>query len=127
MLAIGALAGKPYSSGTISTKDVFKYGKFSAAVKPSKFDGTWTSFYLMGQEFSDKVEIWDQWTAIHYVPMMDDPFLTKGSSLVNSHWEGEPNVEEHESFYYYDIEWTPTRMTFKIDGNTVRTIEGPEV
>ena len=98
MLAIGALAnrGKPYSSGTISSNEVFKYGRFSAAVKPSKFAGTWTSFYLMGQEFSEKVEIWDQWNAIHYRPINENmPFLTFGSRVMNGGPEGEPNVEDH--------------------------------
>jgi hypothetical protein len=97
MLAIGALAnrGKPYSGGIISSNEVFKYGRFSAAVKPSKYAGTWTSFYLMGQEFSEKVEIWDQWNGIHYIPIQNKPFSTKGSSVMGEKWEGEPTVEDH--------------------------------
>ena len=36
MLAIGALANdKPYAGGEISTKETFKYGRFTAYMKPS--------------------------------------------------------------------------------------------
>ena len=77
----------------------------------------------MGQEFSEKVEIWDQWNGIHYIPIHNKPFSTKGSSVMGEKWENEPTVEDHQSFYYYDIEWTPERMTFKIDGEIVRDID----
>ena len=50
----------------------------------------------MGQEFSEKVEIWDQWNAIHYRPINENmPFLTFGSRVMNGGPEGEPNVEDH--------------------------------
>jgi beta-glucanase (GH16 family) len=84
MLAIGAFAwqSKPYSSGEVMSKETFKYGRFGAAVKPSKQLGSWTSFYLMGEENSSKVEIWNEWSAIHYLPISDPPFFTKGGSAM---------------------------------------------
>ena len=114
------------------SKETFKYGRFLAAVKPSKQLGSWTAFYLMGEENSSKGEIWDEWSAIHYKPLNENgdvPFLTKGSGIMGDigRWWGHPGVEDHDRFYYYQIEWIPNKMTFSIDGEVVRTLEGAEV
>ena len=129
MLTVGALAEvKRYSGGEISTKENFLYGRFVANVLPSSQKGTWTSFYLMGYDFSDSLDaIWDEWSAIHYVPHSDPPFVTKGSSFMNNSWEGEHEPRDNGRFHRFEIEWIPYKMTFKIDDIPVRTIQGAEV
>jgi len=81
----------------------------------------------MGEKNSSKAEIWDEWNAIHYVPIKEHPFFTTGSSIMGEKLEVVRGVEYHDSFYYYEIEWIPNKMTFSIDGEIVRTIEGAEV
>jgi hypothetical protein len=83
----------------------------------------------MGYDFSDSLDaIWEEWSAIHYVPLVyDSPFLTKGSSFMNNSWEAEREPEDHGRYHRFEIEWIPYKMTFKIDDIPVRTIQGAEV
>ena len=129
MLAIGALAEvKPYSGAEISTKENFLYGRFVANILPSSAKGTWTSFYLMGYDFtSDLDTIMDDWSAINYVPHSPEPFITKGSEIMNNSWESEREPRDHGRYHRFELEWIPYQMTFKIDDIPVRTIRGPEV
>ena len=129
MLTVGALAEvKRFTSGEISTKETLKYGRFVANIKPSSQKGTWTSFYLMSYDSWYNLDaIWDEWSAIHYVPHSDTPFITKGSSFMNNSWEGEREARDHGRYHRFEIEWIPYKMTFKIDNIPVRTIQGPEV
>ena len=94
MLAIGAVASdeKPYFGGEIYSKETFKYGRFSATVRPSKVNGTVTSFYLYshhndGHDHYKNNEDWlfDEWNSISYVPFKDndDNYVTKMSKDMN--------------------------------------------
>ena len=81
-----AHAAKPYSSAEIMSKETFKYGRFSAAVRPSKQYGTWTSFYLLGEENPSKGEMRDEWYGIHYRKRKRPGLFYTSGAINRSSW-----------------------------------------
>jgi len=42
-------------------------------------------------------------------------------------WDTHPEVDDHGSFHYFEIEWTPEYLSYSIDGEEIRHLEGDEV
>lgn len=46
---------------------------------------------------------------------------------MNQSWDNHAEVDDHGSFHLFEIEWTPDYLTYSIDGEEIRHLEGDEV
>lgn len=133
--------GGGFTSGRIKTegKVTFRYGTVEARIKtPDLADGLWPAFWTLGQNFSEVG--WPGCGEIDVLEMGFKGSLTDGvvNRRVNSalHWRAGKrhahtpsslNLEESlaDTFHVYRLEWTPTSIITKIDGETILKFDLP--
>ncbi|GAA6013381.1 hypothetical protein JCM8202_003126 [Rhodotorula sphaerocarpa] len=103
----------------VSTTRSVLYGTISASVKTVGAPGVVTAFITMSG-VKDEIDI--EWT-------------TNDTSSWDSNWfwEGDVGNYDHggthkaknrdEQYHVYSIDWTPSQLSWAVDGNTVRTIK----
>ncbi|KAI9299166.1 concanavalin A-like lectin/glucanase [Neoconidiobolus thromboides FSU 785] len=106
-----------YGSKVTSSNKVL-YGTTTARIKTSRMGGVVNAFILMSPE---KDEIDWEWvgkneyssqTNYYYKGILD---YTKGNYITNG-------FNTHADFHDYSVKWTPTEITWMIDGAPVRTL-----
>jgi beta-glucanase (GH16 family) len=120
--------GKKYDfvSGRVNTRDklMFTYGSASARVKVTGGDGMWPAFWALGK---------GKWPDCGEIDVME----TVGDSAWISHalhgpgyFGNTPLVHRHAfasginaaQWHTYAVDWTPTTLTFKVDGQVTYTV-----
>ena len=102
------------------------YGRFKVTVRPSKEKGSITSFNL-SRVGENQDSLWDDWSAINYMPENRPPFVTKLSSLIGGNWR-EHWMEDHpNAFHTFEITWKPGFMEYRINGSRRRFVMGGKV
>lgn len=142
--------GKTYrptvACGTISSKDTFQYGRFSAEIQLPKGKNLWPAFWLTGSgepwPACGEIDIMEGWTnscgGYFRTGIPQPPFLVPSwDTTTNIHWQkdnGEhgfigsrrlPIIKSIKNpanhFIKYEVEWRPNSITFFVDGKKVKT------
>lgn len=119
-----ALSGYKFTSGLLSTRDSFTqtYGYFEAKIQVPSTPGAWPAFWLYSANGS-KAEIdimeshgGNNWTATtHDYATGSD--VSAGSSIYTPGLSASPHV--------FGLLWTPSTITWFLDGVAVRSIATP--
>jgi len=119
-----------WTSARIKTqgKQSFTYGTVKVRAKLPEGSGTWPAIWMLGSDITDA-----GWPACGEIDIMEhvgkDPAMVHSalhtpSSYGNTQNSGVTEVTDFsEAFHVYETEWTPDRITFKIDGNAFYSYE----
>ncbi|GAB3172006.1 glycoside hydrolase family 16 protein [Telluribacter humicola] len=119
-----ASANRQYSSARLVTKDKadFTYGKVEVRAKLPSGRGTWPSIWALASQNTYGTEFWPDNGGIDlvahagfdqnrvYSNIHNKAFSQKGNSMVIK--------SASSDFHTYTCEWTPERITLKVDGKT---------
>ena len=115
---------REYTSAAITSRDAFRYGKFSAKLKPACGPGIVTGFFL--HRNSPKQEIDFEFLGkdtskallnVYYNPGQEGTRMEYG-------YRGTPALVElgfdaARAFHLYEIEWNETRIRWLVDGRCI--------
>ena len=124
LVSVIGVASANFRSGSVSSYEHIKYGKFVTRMKAPDQKGTVSSFftYWDGPEF--KPEGWNE-LDIEIVPSVERNPLSMnliygdGHDKVESH-DYAHGFNPHDEWHTYELEWTPTYVSWTIDGHRVR-------
>nr|WP_321983118.1 glycoside hydrolase family 16 protein [uncultured Lichenicoccus sp.] len=114
----GSPSGRPYSAAFMSTRQSFQYGYFEErAMMPANGHGTWPAFWMNNNGNYPEIDIFEwlgnnasqQWSTYH---PSNDAALTNGVGLGTV--ASGPDLSN--AFHVYGMLWTPTSITWFIDG-----------
>ncbi len=123
--------GKAYRSGRMWTWGEWSYGRFEARAKLPATQGMWPAFWLNPRGVN--------WPTGGEIDIMEnrgsEPFQTSsayhwgtsvgGHQFVSSHYsatEGGSQVNFHDSFHTYAVEWDPGVLRYFVDDNLHFTV-----
>ena len=126
MLVAMAAGQADFRSGSVSTYEKFRYGKFVTRMKAPDRKGTVSSFftYWDGPNF-DPLE-WNE-LDLEIVPSVEEnPFSMNiiygdGHDKVESHDYGH-EFNPHDDWHTYEMEWTPHYIAWIVDGHEIRHV-----
>lgn len=114
-----------WSSGRVETKNKFSFenGRMAVRAKPNDSQGIWPAIWMLAQDETghDEIDVleylgqepWNAWTTNHYGILG----LNKGS-------DGRSSVSPvawSQDFHVFEVEWSPQRITWYIDGTRVHS------
>lgn len=126
-----------YAVGVMRSVETYGYGTFSADIRLPKGRNLWPSFWLVGDgHWPDNGEIdimeaysdnrgsyfkallprWNTSNNVHYA---DNGHKQIGASCVS--WLKQTH-NPTDNFVNYAVEWRPNKVTFKVNGKTVREV-----
>ena len=121
-----------YTSGRVSTRGIraFQYGKFDVVAKLPDGVGTWPAIWLIsnGGKYRSQTPPSDPMRYLNdgEIDMVETVFpgqiysvaqaRLSVSGLPNEHYVKIPVPDDARVFHDYGLEWTPTRLTFLLDG-----------
>lgn len=127
LLLSGIAFGKPWKSAEMITQQSFKYGAFEARIRGAEGSGMITAFFLYKNG--------SEWAGAQWQEQDFELFGKNGGFQTQVMTPGEPrteNVTNHtaatdiwDRYYTYRMEWTPTALSFYVDGKLVRRETDP--
>ena len=120
-------AQEHFRSGSVSTYEKFRYGKFVTRMKAPDRKGTVASFftYWDGPNFDPRG--WNE-LDMEIVPSVEgNPFSMNviygdGKDKVESH-DYAHRFDPHDDWHVYEMEWTPHYVSWSVDGHEMRHID----
>ena len=129
VLAVGLVAAaaeaKPWKGAEMITQQTFRYGAFEARIRAAKGSGMITPFFL----FKDNSEVpGGTWEELDFeIFGKDGKFQTQamtpgknGTTRTEHVWLHDLPTLAWDHYYTYRMEWTPTHLSFYVDGRLVR-------
>ena len=127
LLTVIGVAQADYRSGSVSTYEKFRYGKFVTRMKAPDRKGTVSSFftYWDGPNFDH-----NEWNELdmEIVPSVEEnPYSMNiiygdGVNKVESH-DYAHRFDPHDDWHVYEMEWTPHYISWSVDGKEMRHVE----
>jgi beta-glucanase (GH16 family) len=128
-----AVEGHQLTSGSIFTKQSFRYGRIEASLRvPTGHAGTWPAFWLLGSSQSVL-----GWPYCGEIDVMENVGFTPNINYQTIHdarnnaWRGN-DISNHTlvanmsaRFVLYAVEWTPWQLQFFTDGQLLMTVPRP--
>ncbi len=128
-LNMGLTEGLPYVSGMINTYGTFSqtYGYFEISAQVPSGQGLWPAFWMLPQSGNWPPEI----------DVLELLGKDPSTYYVGSHWTGSGGSHQYsttavneginlsQGFHTYGTLWTPTTLTFYLDGHEVHTMATP--
>ena len=121
------LLSRPYKGGELRTEDSFQYGRFEVRMKSALGSGVVSSFFTYRDFWAEGLTSSSNWNEIDFewLGMYDDKVQT--NLIIQNEWDlpdlVDLNVNPHDDFHVYAIEWTPNSVKFFIDDQLIRTID----
>lgn len=123
---------KNYTSARLNSKFAFTYGRVEIRAKLPRGFGTWPALWMLGQNISERGAYWQQqgygtvgWPDCGEIDIMEhwgknqnyvSSAMHTPSSYGNTVNKGGRNIPGvSDSFHVYSLEWTATKMVFKVD------------
>jgi beta-glucanase (GH16 family) len=125
-----------YTSARITTQHKFtaKYGRLEVRAKVPTASGTWPAFWALGSDIStvdwpdageiDVMEIVGKQPSIVHGTLHGPKSDGSAYSLATQHDTG---VNLGDGYHVYAADWTPTSISFSIDGQTYGTVTEAQV
>lgn len=118
---------KPWKSAEIITQQNFKYGAFEARIRGAEGNGMITAFFLYKNG--------SEWAGAEWQEQDFELFGKNGGFQTQVMTPGDPRVEHvanhvgqtpvWDRYYTYRMEWTPTALSFYVDGKLIRRETDP--
>jgi beta-glucanase (GH16 family) len=128
--------GFDYTSARIKTQGKFSqtYGRFEARIQLPLGQGLWPAFWLLGDEISTV-----GWPECGEIDIMEyrgqepnvangavhGPGYSAGQAISGSYVK--PGAGFNEGFHVFAVEWTPSSITWSVDGTTFMTVDGGDL
>ena len=121
----GAAHAKPWKGAEMITQQTFRYGAFEARILAARGSGMITPFFL----YKDGSEVpGGQWEELDFeIFGKDGRYQTQVMTPGKNGAQRTEHVTVHdlptlawEHYYTYRMEWTPTQLSFYLDGQLVR-------
>ena len=115
---------RSYQSGSICTNKEYRYGSFSAEIRPAQGSGLVTGMFLHRNSPRQEIDI--EFVGKKTTQLMTNVYYNPGA--VGAEFEygyrGTPTVvnlgfDASESFHHYKITWTPSSMQWYVDGELI--------
>jgi GR25 family glycosyltransferase involved in LPS biosynthesis len=117
-----------YTSGALSTRDRYRYGLFAADLMPAKVSGLVTGMFL--HRNSPRQEIDVEFVGNDTMKMLVNTYFNPGDegTRLEHGYRGTPELidlgfDAADAFHRYEIDWTPERVCWRVDGELVRERE----
>ena len=133
---------KQYTSARLNSKFAFTYGRVEVRAKLPQGAGTWPAIWMLGKNITEPGGyFYDQfgttgWPACGEIDIMEhwgtNPNYVSAALHTPSSFGGTVNVgginlpNVFDTWHIYEMEWSPERIVFSVDGNEFYTYE-PEV
>ncbi|MFT6998506.1 MAG: beta-glucanase (GH16 family) [Cryomorphaceae bacterium] len=130
---------KNYTSARLNSKFAFTYGRVVVKAKLPQGAGTWPAIWMLGKDITEPGGYWfDQfgsqsWPACGEIDIMEhwgaNPNYISAALHTPSSFGGTVNVggtnlpDVFNTFHIYEMEWSPERIVFSVDGNEFYTYE----
>ena len=127
LLVVIGVAQANFRSGSVSTFEKFRYGKFVTRKKAPDKKGTVSSFFTYWDGPNFTPEGWNE-LDLEIVPSVEDnPFSMNiiygdGKDKVESH-EYAHEFNPHSDWHTYEMEWTPFYISWHVDGLEMRHVK----
>jgi len=122
LVAAEAPWAKPWKSAEMITQQNYKYGAFEARIRGAEGSGMITAFFLYKNG--------SEWAGAEWQEQDFELFGKNGNFQSQLMTPGDPRVEHvvnhslptpvWNRYYTYRMEWTPTAMSFYVDGKLIR-------
>ena len=125
---------KSYTSARLNSKFAFKYGRVEVRAKLPKGKGTWPAIWTLGKSIIEPGAYWSNrfgtlnWPACGEIDIMEHWGTNQGyvqsaihtpSSFGNTvNLGGQLVSNVSDSFHVYTLEWSETKLLFKVDNIT---------
>jgi GR25 family glycosyltransferase involved in LPS biosynthesis len=110
-----------YTSAALSTRDDYRYGRFAADLMPAKVSGLITGMFLHRNSPRQEIDI--EFTGNDTTKMLVNIYFNPGDTgtRLEYGYRGTPELIElgfdaADAFHRYEIEWTPERVQWRVDG-----------
>ena len=130
MIAAVSVAEARFKSGAVTGSEKFTYGKFVTRMKAPDEPGTVSAFftYWNGPNFYS-----GGWNELDYeiVPSVKGNPLSMNIIYGDGHSKREShdyhrNFDPKDAWHIYEMEWTPHYISWTIDHNEIRRVEGAD-
>lgn len=114
-----------WSSGRLESKNKYSFqnGRMAVRAKVNDSQGIWPAIWMLSQDETghDEIDVleylgqdpWTAWTTNHF-GILDKNKQSDGKA--NTNWEA-----WSQAFHVYEVEWSPERINWYIDGRSVFT------
>jgi beta-glucanase (GH16 family) len=125
---------KSYTSARLNSKFAFKYGRVEVRAKLPKGKGTWPAIWTLGKSIIEPGAYWSNrfgtlnWPACGEIDIMEhwgtnqdyvQSAIHTPSSFGNTvNLGGQLVSNVSDSFHVYTLEWSETKLLFKVDNTT---------
>lgn len=123
--------GRNYTSARLNTIGLFSqaYGRFEARIQLPIGQGIWPAFWMLGANIGQT-----PWPACGEIDVMEmrgqsptviigsvhGPGYSGGASLSSTY--SLPSGTFHDGFHVFSVDWTPTRIEWRVDGNLYKVV-----
>ncbi|MFA6456251.1 MAG: family 16 glycosylhydrolase [Bacteroidota bacterium] len=125
LMCATAIAQKPYRGAEYRTKETFTYGRFEVRMKPAQRVGILSSFFTYNDNYPKTP--WNEIDIEILGRYADDvqfnPITPTGNHEVHRQIAFNPS----QDFHTYAFEWTPSSVTWFVDGNAVHQQTGAHI
>lgn len=133
---------KQYTSARLNSKFAFQYGKVVIRAKLPTGVGSWPALWMLGKNINEDGGYWDNeglgttsWPACGEIDIMehwgDNQNYVSSATHTPSSFGGTINVggqvipTASTAFHDYELEWTPEKLVFSVDGTVHFTYNPP--
>lgn len=133
---------KEYTSARLNSKYAFTYGRVEVRAKLPQGAGTWPAIWMLGKNIAEPGGYWfdefgtTPWPACGEIDIMEhwgtNPNYVSSAIHTPSSFGGTVNVggtflgDVFNSFHVYEMEWSPEKITFSVDGDEIYTYQPSE-
>ena len=115
---------RPFTSASLRTRNAYQYGRFEAAIRPAKGRGLVTGMFLHRNSPRQEIDI--EFLGRNTTRLMVNVYYNPGGegATLEYGYRGTPAVidlgfDASEAFHRYSIAWTPSSITWFVDGRMV--------
>lgn len=115
-----------FTSGTITSNQPFQYGLFEIRAKYPSGVGFWPAFWTIGDDsWPPEMDILECRGSAPYENSNNVWWRRTDNDALISHasMEYKGAVNYTQAFHTFSMVWTPTFITFYVDGNELRTVD----
>lgn len=119
-------AGRPFRSGALASVDTFTYGRFEAELQAARGAGLVTGFFLHRESPRQEIDV--ELLGSDPTRMLVNVYFNPGDegAAIGYGYRGTPHLvdlgfDASEAVHTYTVEWTPTSVTWLVDGRVVHT------
>jgi beta-glucanase (GH16 family) len=123
--------GRNYTSARLNTAGLFTqaYGRFEARIQLPTGQGIWPAFWMLGDNIATV-----SWPTCGEIDVMEMRGQTPSVVLGSAHGPGYsggaalssgyslPSGTFHDGFHVFSVDWTPTKIDWRVDGNLYKSI-----